>query len=82
MFSLPEGYFTITDRKYDVHLGMLIEIRPKVEYSYSGQMRLLALSKPRWFTGNDTHTKWNPDVVCGDFPRVAGGRSWLTRWSD
>jgi SAM-dependent methyltransferase len=33
-----------------------------LEYSYSGTMRLIAFMKPRWFVGNDTATKWNPDV--------------------
>jgi hypothetical protein len=42
-------------------------------------MKLIALSKPRWSSGDDTHTKWNPDVVQGDFPGEADDRSWLTR---
>ena len=28
----------------------------------------IAFSRPRWFMGNDTHTKWNPDVVQRNFP--------------
>ena len=60
------GYFTINDRKYDVGPGMLVEVPPNVEYSYSGKMKLLALSKPRWFSGNDAITKWNSDVVRED----------------
>jgi chemotaxis methyl-accepting protein methylase/mannose-6-phosphate isomerase-like protein (cupin superfamily) len=73
------GYFTIADRKYDVSPGILVEVPPKVEYSYSGKMKLIAFSKPRWFMGNDTHTKWNPDVVQGDFLGVPDRGSWLTR---
>ena len=73
------GYFTIRDLRYDVSPGMLVEVPPRVEYSYSGKMRMLALSRPRWFSGNDTHTKWNPDVVRGDFPRLTSGRAWLSR---
>jgi chemotaxis methyl-accepting protein methylase/mannose-6-phosphate isomerase-like protein (cupin superfamily) len=73
------GYFTIADRRYDVSPGMVVEVPPKVEYSYSGKMKLIALSKPRWFSGNDTHTKWNPDVVQGDFRSASDGGSWLTR---
>jgi len=42
-------------------------------------MKLIAFSKPRWFIGNDTHTKWNPDVVQGDFLGVGDSGSWLTR---
>ena len=73
------GYFTIADRKYDVSPGMLVEVPPKVEYSYSGKMKLIVLSKPRWFRGNDTQTKWNPDVVRGDLAYVAHDGSWLAR---
>jgi chemotaxis methyl-accepting protein methylase/mannose-6-phosphate isomerase-like protein (cupin superfamily) len=71
------GYFTIADRRYDVSPGMLVEVPPKVEYCYSGKMRLIAFSRPHWFVGNDTFTKWNPDVVRGDFPYASG--SPLTR---
>jgi chemotaxis methyl-accepting protein methylase/mannose-6-phosphate isomerase-like protein (cupin superfamily) len=73
------GYFTIADHRYNVNPGMLVEVPPNLEYSYSGKMKLIAISKPRWFTGNDTHTKWNPDVVRGDFRSAADGGSWLTR---
>ena len=73
------GYFTIADRRYDVNPGILVEVPPKVEYSYSGKMKLIAFSKPRWYIGNDTHTKWNPDVVQGDFVGIAGSGSWLTQ---
>jgi SAM-dependent methyltransferase len=73
------GHFTIADRRYDVSPGILVEVPPKVEYSYSGKMKLIAFSKPRWYIGNDTHTKWNPDVVQGDFLDVADSGSWLTQ---
>jgi len=73
------GYFTISDHKYDVSPGMLVEVPPKVEYCYSGKMTLIGLSKPRWFSGNDTFTKWNPDVVRRDFTCGVDGGSWLTR---
>jgi chemotaxis methyl-accepting protein methylase len=74
------GHFTIADRRYDVSPGMLVEVPPKVEYCYSGKMKLIALSKPRWFNGNDTFTKWNPDVVArGDFTSAIDGASLLTR---
>jgi SAM-dependent methyltransferase/mannose-6-phosphate isomerase-like protein (cupin superfamily) len=64
------GYFTIDNQKYDVHPGMLVEVSPKLEFSYSGEMTLLGISRPRWFAGNDTHTKWNTDVFQGAFARV------------
>src|SRR5215510_3251683 len=70
------GYFTIGDRRYDVSPGMLVEVPPKVEYCYSGKMKLIAVSKPRWFYGNDKHTKWHPDVVQRDFPPEANSGSW------
>jgi SAM-dependent methyltransferase/mannose-6-phosphate isomerase-like protein (cupin superfamily) len=70
------GFFTISDRRYDVCSGMLVEVPPKVEYSYSGKMKLIGVCKPRWFSGNDTHTKWNPDVVHGDLPITANVESW------
>lgn len=73
------GYFTIDGRKYDVEPGMLVEVPPKVEYCYSGQMKLIVLSKPRWFSGNDTFTKWNPDVVGHESAYAAESNSWLTR---
>ncbi|MGB8887746.1 MAG: hypothetical protein WCC87_13545 [Candidatus Korobacteraceae bacterium] len=57
------GYFTIDSRRYDVCPGLLVEVPPKVEYSYSGKMTMIAFARPRWFSGNDTHTKWNPDVT-------------------
>jgi mannose-6-phosphate isomerase-like protein (cupin superfamily) len=70
------GYFTISDRRYDVSSGMLVEIPPRAEYSYSGKMTLICISKPRYFSGNDRHTKWNPDVVHGDVPLPANDKSW------
>jgi len=73
------GYFTIDDRRYDVHPGMLVEVPPKVEYCYSGNMGMIAVSAPRWFSGNDTFTKWNPDVVSRDPGCVIDSGSWLTR---
>ena len=73
------GYFTIADNKYHVSPGMLVEVPPKVEYCYSGNMKLIGISKPRWFSGNDTHTKWNPDVVRTDYPCAADDASQLTR---
>jgi chemotaxis methyl-accepting protein methylase/mannose-6-phosphate isomerase-like protein (cupin superfamily) len=70
------GFFTIGDRRYDVCSGMLVEVPPKVEYSYSGKMKLIGIFKPRWFNGNDKHTKWNPDVVQENLPITANAESW------
>jgi len=73
------GHFTIGADKYDVNPGMLIEVPPKIEYCYSGKMTLLAVSTPRWFSGNDTFTKWNPDVTGRDSPYSTGDTTWLIR---
>ena len=73
------GYFTIDDQRYDVRAGMLVEVPPKVEYSYSGKMKMVAISKPRWLEGNDTHTKWNPDVVREDLPLGEDSGTFSTR---
>src|SRR5580704_10616961 len=73
------GYFTIDNRKYDVQPGVLVEVPPKVEYCYSGKMTLLAFSNPRWFSGNDTFTRWNPDVVGHDTPCALNRGSWSAR---
>jgi SAM-dependent methyltransferase len=73
------GYFTIDDHKYNVSPGMLVEVPPAVEYCYSGRMALIAFSKPRWFSGNDKVTKWNPDVVGPDLARAVESGSRLKR---
>jgi chemotaxis methyl-accepting protein methylase/mannose-6-phosphate isomerase-like protein (cupin superfamily) len=70
------GFFTIGDRRHDVGPGMLVEVPPKVEFSYSGKMKLIGFCKPRWFDGNDRHTKWNPEVVQGDLPGLPNGEPW------
>jgi SAM-dependent methyltransferase len=73
------GYFTIDARKYEVSPGMLVEVPPGVEFSYSGNMKILAFSKPRWFAGGDAFTKWNPDVIQGCSCPPEDGRSWVRR---
>jgi SAM-dependent methyltransferase/mannose-6-phosphate isomerase-like protein (cupin superfamily) len=70
------GYFTIGGQRHDVVPGMLVEVPPKVEFSYSGRMKLVGFCKPRWFDGNDRHTKWNPDVVQGDLPPPPNSERW------
>jgi chemotaxis methyl-accepting protein methylase len=56
------GYFVIDNLKYEVTRGMLVEVPPKVEYCYSGKMKLLVFSRPRWRRHNDKFIKWNADV--------------------
>jgi mannose-6-phosphate isomerase-like protein (cupin superfamily) len=60
-----KGYFTIDNQRYDVEPSMIVEVPPNVEYSYSGTMKLLLISNPRWFKGNEEVTKKNPDVASG-----------------
>ncbi len=73
------GYFTIENQQYAVDAGMLVEIPAKVEYSYSGQMTLILFQSGRWLPHNDTHTKWNPDVLHRDFPPAANNGSSLAQ---
>jgi SAM-dependent methyltransferase/mannose-6-phosphate isomerase-like protein (cupin superfamily) len=58
-----DGYFTIDNHKYDVSSGMVVEVPPKVEYSYSGRMKLVVFASPAWSAGSDVHTKWNRDAI-------------------
>jgi SAM-dependent methyltransferase len=73
------GHFTIGNERYPVGPGILVEVPAKVEYSYSGKMTLLGLSRPSWSGGNDTVTKWNPDVFGSGSPRLAEDLSWWTQ---
>jgi mannose-6-phosphate isomerase-like protein (cupin superfamily) len=57
------GAFTIDNQRYDVAPGLIVEVPPGVEYSYSGSMKILLVSHPRWFAGNERMTRNNPDVV-------------------
>jgi mannose-6-phosphate isomerase-like protein (cupin superfamily) len=69
------GLFTIDNQKYDVVPGLIVEVPPGVEYSYSGSMRILLVSHPRWFEGNERMTRMNPDVVGeGGVVRLIGNR--------
>lgn len=70
------GYFIIDNCKYPVSPGMLVEVPPKVEYSYSGKMTLILYQRGRWFSGNDRHTKWNPDVIGEDLPCAVESQAW------
>jgi len=79
------GYFTIAGCRYEVGPGMLVEVPPKVEYSYSGRMKLLIFAKPGWFPGNDRHTKWNPDVFSEGWVEPLPNASWWSkalRWEN
>jgi SAM-dependent methyltransferase/mannose-6-phosphate isomerase-like protein (cupin superfamily) len=71
------GVFIIENKQYPVERGVLVEVPPKVEFSYSGKMTLLCLSTPRHSNENDTVTKWNPDVFSGDWPHPANQ---VSRW--
>jgi mannose-6-phosphate isomerase-like protein (cupin superfamily) len=56
------GFFVIRNKKHAVKAGMLIEMSPKIEYTYSGRMKLLLIMNTPWFKGNDKLTKRNPSV--------------------
>jgi len=73
------GYFTIANQRYDVYPGMLVEVPPEVEYTYSGQMTLLGFGRPHWFRDNDTHTRWNTDVTTCEQGPLPGHESLWTR---
>jgi len=57
-----EGFFDIGGGKTQVKPGMLIEVPPNIEYSYSGKMKVLLIMSPPWFKGNEEITKKNPSV--------------------
>lgn len=57
-----KGFFDIENKKHQVKSGMLIEVSPNIEYTYSGKMKLLLIMNPPWFKGNDKITKKNPSV--------------------
>jgi len=73
------GSFTMNGRRYPVDSGMLIEVPPKVEYTYSGQMSMIAMGTPRWRRGNERTTRWNPDVAGHDMSVDTAARPWVTR---
>jgi chemotaxis methyl-accepting protein methylase len=62
------GYFTMNGNRYPVGPGMLVEVPPRVEYTYSGKMTLIAVCTPRWKRGNEIITKWNSEVVGRNAP--------------
>jgi hypothetical protein len=74
------GYFTIDQKRYPVEPGLVVEVPPKVEYSYSGKITLLGISIPGWSSGNNTFTRWNPDVVGCDLPCAVDSLSWCTQF--
>jgi chemotaxis methyl-accepting protein methylase len=73
------GYFTMNGNRYVVAPGMLVEVPPRVEYTYSGRMTLLVLGTPGWRPGNEIATKWNRDVVSGGGGCVTEEKSWLAK---
>src|SRR5215469_13690026 len=68
------GAFTIDNQKYEVVPGRVVEVPPGVEYSYSGAMKILLVSHPRWFEGNERMTRNNPDVVAEEGVAVVIGK--------
>lgn len=62
------GYFTIAGQRYDVEPGVFVEVPPSVEYSFSGNMKLILIMNPPWFKGNEEVTKQNPAVFSAQVP--------------
>ncbi len=56
------GFFDIGGIKHNANSGMMIEVPPNIEYTYSGKMKLLLIMNPPWFKGNEVITKKNPSV--------------------
>ena len=73
------GYFTIEGREYGISPGVLVEIPPGVEFSYSGCLTMLAFCRKRGFRRKDTFTRWNPDVVGPEVPRSLDAGPWFRR---
>ena len=57
------GYFEIDGRGIEVTPGMLLEIPPLVEFSYSGEMKLLLFMSPPFSTGKVRSTRSNPKIL-------------------
>jgi mannose-6-phosphate isomerase-like protein (cupin superfamily) len=57
-----EGIFYIDSKSKKVSKNSLIEVQTNIEYTYSGNMKLLLIMNPPWFEGNEEITKKNPDV--------------------
>jgi hypothetical protein len=56
----------IGNLNYDVVSGVPVEMLPGAGYSYSDSMKILLISHPCWFKGNERPTRKNPDVVSED----------------
>jgi mannose-6-phosphate isomerase-like protein (cupin superfamily) len=57
-----KGFFNIEGKRYDVEPGMLIEVPPKIEFSYSGKMKILLIMNPPFYEGHEKITRMNPAV--------------------
>ena len=69
------GMFTINNQNYEVSPGLVVEVPPGVEYSYSGRMKVFLVSHPRWFEGNERKTRKNPNVASeAGIERIIGYR--------
>ncbi|OVE74693.1 hypothetical protein BVX95_01305 [archaeon D22] len=56
------GVFDLNGKTIDVRRGSFLEVVPNIEYTYSGNMKLLMIMNPPWFEGNEKVTKPNPSV--------------------
>ncbi len=58
-----KGVFDIGGNLYKVKARDLIEAKPKIEYTYSGKMKMLLIMTPPYHKGNDILTRKNPAVL-------------------
>lgn len=58
-----QGTFDIDGKVYKVKTGNLIEALPKVEYTYSGKMKMLLIMTSPFLKGDSIKTKSNSHVI-------------------
>jgi len=56
------GSFEIKGRIFKVKKEMMVNVPTKIEYTYSGKMKLFLIMLPPWFRGNEIVIKNNPAV--------------------
>jgi mannose-6-phosphate isomerase-like protein (cupin superfamily) len=57
-----EGTFDLNSAIVEVTKGDLVEVKPGIKYTYSGQMKLLLVMNPPWFEGNEEIHENNPNI--------------------
>lgn len=57
-----KGIFDIESVNYNITSGMVIEVPPNIEYTYTGKFKALLIMNPPWFEGNEIILRENPLV--------------------